>query len=88
MNPNHVVDLGQTQESLSLFPNPSSGRFEVEMKDQLLDGLLEVFAADGNRIMNLVVKNQNRVSIDLSKYPAGVYWVKIAGKVGRMVVGD
>ena len=69
MNPNAVLDLNKTQEELSLFPNPNTGRFEVQMEDQLLDGQLEVFASNGQRILEQVVRNQRSVSIDLSRYP-------------------
>ena len=62
---------------IKLFPNPSSGEFTVS-KFELAHGLwdIQLFNNLGQEIMQFSNIIANEIDINLSNYPAGVYFVK------------
>ena len=66
---NSIVTAGE--KSFKIYPNPTSGRFTVFGK--LSD--IQVFDAQGH----LLIQSRNNI-IDLSAYPAGLYFVRIDDK--------
>jgi hypothetical protein len=63
--------------SLQAYPNPTSGVVYIDNPD---GAEAEVYAIDGT----LVLRSKAAV-IDLSKYAAGVYIIKVGGKVAKVV---
>jgi len=70
------------EESIRIFPNPSSGIFHVEglSQDQRVESV-QVFDLLGNKIQEL----ENVSVIDLSKQAAGIYFVTILLNGGQLV---
>ena len=67
-----IVDM----TSVDVFPNPSTGRFDI-----LIDGgndmlyTLKLTSIDGREILSESIKGVKRKSLDLSAYPDGVYYL-------------
>ncbi len=69
-------------EWLDIYPNPTSDKFYIESK----------FFADEIKILNLAGEilyrstlNTEKIEIDISNLPAGVYFVITKGKIGKVV---
>jgi hypothetical protein len=75
------------ESSLVVFPNPSFGKFKIRTNDPLKEEAnFIIFNISGNTVESgkIYYKEQQ---IDLSKYPKGVYFLKISdGKVERLVI--
>ncbi len=65
-----------------VYPNPSTGRFTLEMKDGFsADRLhLTVFNMMGARIMKQEMVNQRKIEIRAEQWPKGVYLIHISGE--------
>jgi hypothetical protein len=73
----------ENTEKIKLFPNPTNGPITIES----VDNLKEIFIADftGKILMRSKINNQKtNVSIDLSGFPSGSYFVKYISKNNKM----
>jgi len=67
------------QSSISIYPNPSKGIYNVSFSDQIPTSI-EVFDLTGKIIVTkdpIYTTNNNEVSLDLSTVAQGIYFVKI-----------
>ena len=82
--PRNNADFGETttgvadrqRSKILVFPNPSSGEFNVNLSGITGTASLEVFAANGQRILSKSVTNTDRL-IDLRAFNQGMYQLKI-----------
>jgi hypothetical protein len=63
------------QDHFSLFPNPTNGKFTVQLNDKIANARLIVEDVTGKTLFNTTVQNQAQV--DLNSYTTGVYFVSI-----------
>jgi hypothetical protein len=63
------------EEVITIYPNPSTGIFKVEMKDDE-KAMINVYNMKGEKVKSIVHKGTVS-SIDLSGMPKGVYMVKV-----------
>ncbi|MBD0254336.1 MAG: T9SS type A sorting domain-containing protein, partial [Cytophagales bacterium] len=69
--------------TFDVFPNPTSGLITVKLKDKKADReySFTIFDEQGNPVGSTIIpKNSSKteVSFDLSRYPRGVYFLKIS----------
>ena len=71
--------------SLRAYPNPTTGRFQVELVDRVGGDLAEVLVTDalGREVLRLAVVRSPNAVIDLGNSPAGLYQVRAARSDGR-----
>lgn len=64
---------------IDLYPNPTSGIFEIVMKESPADKYkVLIFNNTGSSLnIKVIQKNANIMQVDLSGYPAGIYLVRI-----------
>lgn len=74
-------EFGKEEVSLAVFPNPSLGQFTVNLDPFLVGEILSVWDARGVLLLQQPLRS-SMSSLDLSGYPAGVYFLKILGEVG------
>jgi hypothetical protein len=67
---------GENANSISIFPNPSEGKFQIKSSGAEIRRL-EIYDALGKRIYLNSKYRQETNEIDLSRYPKGIYFVKI-----------
>ena len=79
----NVFEISQLNTELQVFPNPSNGWFEIQLKGpQLNDTEFYIYSLDGKEIpFDLIDDTPNRYSLDLSNQSVGLYLI-------RMVSGD
>ncbi len=61
----------------SLYPNPTTGLMQIELKDGAILGQVSLYTSDGE----LVMTGDDQV-LDLSAFDSGIYWVKVVLKNG------
>ena len=75
-----VADIDEASANpISVYPNPSSGKFTFELP--LDDDYMDLFITDinGREILSMLITKQ-RFTIDLSTLPSGVYFYSLKGK--------
>lgn len=75
LSPTSIVEQVQTDKSLTIYPNPSNGQFNIINENQNKINSIEIYNTFGERIYT--IRNiKQQYEIDLSSYPKGIYFVK------------
>ncbi len=80
-NTTSVNEINQTNNRIKIYPNPSKGIFSVEGENIQSVEILNII---GQTIKQLLTDNEQCI-IDLSKYPKGVYFIKIVINEERLI---
>lgn len=67
-------------QELRAYPNPAKEHLNIEIKDALLDGEIQLLDIYGKLISTISVQNSAHIQIDLSKYSAGSYFINYIPK--------
>ncbi len=60
-----------------IYPNPSNGLFTIESEEPINPQQIEVHDIFGKRIQPAVNQNGNALSLNLTGYSKGMYFIKI-----------
>lgn len=71
----NVVEITQSSESVTVYPNPNNGLFTIDGKN-IKNSIGRIFDVTGKMISEFHINN-NITSIDLTSQPKGIYFVKI-----------
>lgn len=66
-----------------LFPNPSNGLFTMEMEENYQQATLNLFDLTGKIIDSKTINNQQRISLDYSNLPKGMYQLQVNTEKGN-----
>ena len=84
-----ALPSGETMPfSLSIFPNPGSGVFNIEFLNAVSGGVtLEVFDITGNVVSNEIIASENgMIVLDITNAASGMYFVKMTQTNGTTEV--
>ncbi len=73
-----------TKEELNIFPNPSSGKFLVEVGESLLQSELEIIDIQGKVIQRILLQDVNTT---FSIKEKGIYAISVKTEKGRALYG-
>jgi len=76
-----INDLTMSFESITVCPNPSSGKITIETP---IEGIINILNTSGQAILQKLITEPN-TTIDVSGLPSGVYVVKLVGEKGVQV---
>jgi len=81
-----VGELKIKNEELKIYPNPSNGKFAIEIRnyESGITNVLEVYNMFGENIYNTQF-NTSTTQIDLSGRPTGVYMFRVVNENGKAV---
>lgn len=72
-----LSEVNSSHETITLFPNPSNGRFQLAINNKKLSkGELEIYNVFGENVFQSAISEFNNATIDLSSVSAGIYVVK------------
>jgi hypothetical protein len=78
-----------SEASLKIIPNPTSGKFELQMHGIFYDDcLLGLFSADGRLVFSQMIDNnteQAMMTIDPGHLPAGLYLLRLTDSSGKVL---
>jgi hypothetical protein len=76
---NVVVGIKKlTPESISIYPNPATDKITIETSGETQESYLAIVNIEGQQIMTSEI-TQPKNTIDISKLPSGVYFVRLTG---------
>ena len=73
-------EIENVKESISIFPNPSKGIFNISLEGVKGDIQIMVFDLRGKEYSNFELSGSASTQLDLTDLPAGVYFISISGK--------
>lgn len=73
-------DIFQSDKwGLKIYPNPTTGKVSIRMNSWPgKEATIELLNSSGQKMMEKILY-ENHVTLDMSRYPAGIYYVKITG---------
>jgi hypothetical protein len=75
----YAKDIATLTGTISAFPNPTSGAFEIEIPATNKEVSISIYALDGQLISNKIYTVENgKVKLSLENQPAGIYMTKVA----------
>lgn len=77
-NPNQI-------SGVTMSPNPTSGAVEIRLNEGEISRF-ELFEANGRQVMKLDNIGSNRVQIDISNLPSGIYQTRIFDEANRLAI--
>jgi hypothetical protein len=77
-----------SEKEISVFPNPTNGRFYVQIPQSFEYTEIKIFNALGAEISSIKYSRQlgGRVEMDLSTEPKGIYFIKVLLLDGESVI--
>lgn len=72
--------------SFELYPNPTTGIVQIVMNENMTN-LSKLLDITGKVLFELVLTDTN-TSLDLSDYPAGIYFLQVGTETKRLVITD
>ncbi|MCX6252465.1 MAG: T9SS type A sorting domain-containing protein [Bacteroidetes bacterium] len=83
------IEDQQPQAGFSIYPNPVNDNAEIVLNGNYQETLrVEIFSSDGKLISSIPVnntENHQKIQINCSVYPQGIYFVRITGRNGAYV---
>jgi len=74
--PVSVFDLNSVPD-LAVFPNPSSGDYNIDLSSLATAKSIEVFEVDGKLVLNQNIEGLQQVKLDLGDKATGVYLIRV-----------
>ena len=71
------INESSNTTSFLMFPNPSSGNFNIELGRRVLRGTVEIINILGENIFSKNILNEDRMDINLNTISSGIYFVKV-----------
>lgn len=84
-NNNIAVNELSNEENISVYPNPSSGIFTINLQNKTSDTKICVYDVLGNCVLNKVYGKDASPKINLSNQPKGIYFLEIVSDEKRVV---
>ena len=80
-----VKTLATTPETgLRIYPNPTTGQLTIE-NGQLTIEKVEIFDVHGRLQKSETIKSKTDITIDISHFPAGFYFLRADGKTAKII---
>ena len=75
INPRLGIVEPATQNTIRIFPNPTTARVTVEASEAMSH--VELYDNHGRRLESYNARNSSDITIDVSHYPAGAYYLRV-----------
>ncbi len=86
--PSSVDNTTLAEDLINIFPNPTRGTFTLRFGEEMKNVSVQILSASGQMIKTMandMALPGSEISMDLSHYPAGLYFVIVSGNQGRIV---
>lgn len=79
-----VIDQGAVEKEMSMYPNPSDGRFQIELPEAM-NGTMEVRDMNGRIVRSKALTQDTRMTVNMDDVEDGIYMVHLKGTNGETV---
>ncbi len=62
---------------VSVFPNPTTGQFNLSSKDILQNAIVKITNTIGQIVLEKSVLHSDRISVNISDQPSGIYFIEV-----------
>jgi hypothetical protein len=66
------------ENSLNVFPNPFSSQVNIELPSVVKNLQIEILNFSGELVQRTGKIENNRITVDMSQYPTGIYFLKVS----------
>lgn len=67
------------ENNVYVFPNPTTTELHIKVRGVIKDSYTVTMYDTQGKTVDIITTNEQETEIDISKYPQGVYWVRILG---------
>jgi len=78
-----IVATGSTRPEIQIFPNPTTGQLRVTSYELQMESV-EIYDVVGRKLSHFTIHNSH-FTIDISHLANGMYFLKVGGKVFKVV---
>jgi hypothetical protein len=82
--PTGIEKIANASPSISIYPNPSNGKFTIEAPGINGPSLLSVYNVLGEKVLTATLKDAVYNQIDLPQQPSGVYFIRLISETGQL----
>lgn len=75
--------ISEEKTEIKVFPNPSDGRFTIELSDVLSDSEVLIYNITGSEIARFKTDDQNSLQVDIDGIDNGIYFIKVSNRKGE-----
>lgn len=84
-NENDVVSDNSSENSMTIFPNPTNGVFTLKFEEIEDKAEVVVYNSVGEIVLSKSINNENLIELNIEDQPKGVYFVKVVSENNVMV---
>jgi M6 family metalloprotease-like protein len=86
-----IESINAQNETLTIFPNPASGKVNITLDDNMATGTVNVFNSGGQKVYSeTVINRSSNAELDLTGLPRGLYFIHLSGddftKSGKVII--
>ncbi len=82
---NAIQTVNDGSSSINIFPNPSSGVFNIRFNEKNNFVQMNIYSALGKLIFTQNISGQNAFQFDLKNFPEDMYWFELKNKKGELL---
>ena len=75
ISPNQGIVEAPAEMQIRIYPNPTTSRVTIEATEAMSH--VEFYDNEGRRLQDYQTRNRDNVTIDVSNYPAGAYYLRV-----------
>ncbi len=73
-----IISKELSSDCIRVYPNPASQTINIDISDNKLDNInISIINIHGQELYNALKINENKLNLDISYYPKGLYFVKV-----------
>ena len=70
--------------AIELYPNPATETLQLTLDASIGKARVAIYALIGNRMDWVILRNENSITFDVSDYEAGIYFVTVNSRQGKV----
>ncbi len=78
--------ISEDKTELKVYPNPSDGRFTIELSDEVIDSEVLIYNISGSEIVRFKIGYQNSLQVNIDGIENGIYFIKVTNLEGQNLV--
>jgi len=78
-----INNISSNDNNTNLYPNPSNGKFFINTNNS--NEVISIMDITGRAISAEIINLNNKIEIDISPYPTGIYFVKTSSKTYKVI---
>lgn len=79
LNKETIAETKPSNSNFTIYPNPNKGKFIIELTNKTTESTLEIYDLMGKKVWSKV-SSENKLKIDISSQPKGIYLVKMVSE--------